>query len=61
MKSKVYISKADTRDELLHHIMDVIADIKECQDALRQATCHVLTRVTKCIGVDSGIFENVLY
>jgi hypothetical protein len=25
------------------------------------ATRHVLTWVAKCIGVDSGIFENVLY
>jgi hypothetical protein len=24
-------------------------------------TCHVLTRVAKCIDVDGGIFENVLY
>jgi hypothetical protein len=30
-------------------------------DALRRATRHVLTRVTKCIDVDDGIFENVLY
>jgi hypothetical protein len=27
----------------------------------RQATRHVLTRVAKCIVVDGGIFENVLY
>jgi hypothetical protein len=27
----------------------------------RVATRHVLTRVAKCIDVDSGIFENVLY
>jgi hypothetical protein len=27
----------------------------------RRATRHVLTRVTKRIDVDSGIFENVLY
>jgi hypothetical protein len=27
----------------------------------RQATRHVLTRVAKCIDVDGGIFENVLY
>jgi hypothetical protein len=26
-----------------------------------RATRHVLTRVAKCIDVDSGIFENVLY
>jgi hypothetical protein len=39
--------------------MDVIARIKESRDALRRATRHVLTRVTECIDVDSGIFENV--
>jgi len=42
-------------------IMDVIASIKERPDALRRATRHVLTRVAKCIDVDGGIFENVLY
>jgi hypothetical protein len=42
-------------------VMDVIACIKECQDALRQATHHVLPRVAKCIDVDDEISENVLY
>jgi hypothetical protein len=41
--------------------MDVIARIKERQDALRRATRHVLTQDAKCIDVDSGISENVLY
>jgi hypothetical protein len=27
----------------------------------RRATRHVLTRMAKCIDVDGGIFENVLY
>ncbi|PNF31055.1 hypothetical protein B7P43_G17681 [Cryptotermes secundus] len=27
----------------------------------RRATHHVLTRVAKCIDVDGGIFENILY
>jgi hypothetical protein len=35
--------------------------IKERQDALRRATCHVLTRVANCIAVDGEIFENILY
>jgi len=35
MKSKVYRKKVDTRDELLVNILDVIACIKERQDALR--------------------------
>jgi hypothetical protein len=47
-------------DELLDHIMDVIARIKECQDALGRATRHVLTRIAKCNDVDGGILENVL-
>jgi len=60
MKSKVYRIKVDTRDELFYLIMDK-ASIKERQDALRRATRHVLTRVAKCIDIDGGIFENVLY
>jgi hypothetical protein len=34
----VLTRKADIRDELLHHTMDVIARIKERKDALRRAT-----------------------
>ena len=60
MKSEVYRKKLDTRDELLVNIMDVIACIKERQDALRRTTRHVLTRVAKCIDVDGGIFEHLL-
>jgi hypothetical protein len=41
--------------------MDVIARMRERQDALRRATCHVLARVEKCFDVDARIFENVLY
>ena len=51
----------DTRDELPDLIMDVISSIKERKDALRRATRHVLTFVVKCIEVDGGVFENVLY
>jgi hypothetical protein len=61
MKFEVYRTKVDTRGELLHLIMDVIGSIKERPDALRRATYHVLTRLAKCIDVDGGIFENVLY
>jgi hypothetical protein len=46
MNSEVYRRKVDTRDELLERI-------KERPDAL--------TRVAKCIDVNGGIFENVLY
>jgi hypothetical protein len=39
--------------------MDIIARIKQRQDALRRATRHVLIRVAKRTDVDGGIFENV--
>jgi hypothetical protein len=42
-------------------MMNVIASIKERQDALGLATRHVLTQVAKCIDVDGGIFEIVLH
>ena len=60
MKSEVYRKKVDTRDELLVNILDVIACIKERQDALRRTTRHVFTRVAKCIDVDGGIFVHLL-
>jgi hypothetical protein len=43
--------------------MDVIARIKQYQDALRRATRHVLTRVAKraFIDLDGGIIKNVLF
>jgi len=52
--------KVDTRDELPVNILDVIACVKERQDALRRITRHVFTRVAKCIDVDCGIFEHLL-
>jgi len=60
VKSEVYRTKVDTRDELPVNILDVIACIKERQDALRRTTRHVFTRGAKCIDVDGGIFENLL-
>jgi len=60
MKSEVYRKNVDTRDELPVNIQDVIACIKERQDALRQTTRHVFTRVTKCIDIDGKIFEQLL-
>ena len=60
MKSEVYSKKVDTRDESLVNILEVIASIKESQDALRLTTPHVFTGGAKCIDVDGGIFENLL-
>ena len=58
MKSEVYRKNVDTGDELPVNILDVIACIKERQDALRRTTLHVFRRVAKCIDVDGGIFEH---
>jgi len=58
LKSEVYRKKVDTRDELLVNILHVIACIKESQDALRQKTRHIFTRVAKCTDIDGGIFEH---
>ena len=60
MKNEVYRKRVDTWDELLVTILDVIACIKERQDALRRTTRHVFTRVAKCIDVEGGIFEHWL-
>ena len=60
MNSEVYRRKVDTGEEVLVNILDVIARIKERQDALRQTTRQVLTRVAKCTDVDGGIFEHLL-
>jgi predicted peroxiredoxin len=61
MKSKVYRRKVDILDEMLDHIMSVIARINVCEDALRRATCYVVARIAKCMDVDGAIFENALY
>ena len=45
---------------LLVNILNVIACVKERQDALKRTKLHVLTRVAKCIDVDGGIFEHLL-
>ena len=51
----------DTRDELPDFIMDVIARIKERQEASRRAKRHVLKGGAKFVDVDVGIFENALH
>ena len=60
MKSEVYKEKVNTRDELVTHIMNSAAFLKqECQDDLRRATRSIVKRVEKCTEVDSGIFEHL--
>jgi hypothetical protein len=58
MKSEVYNEKVNTRDELVAHIMNSAALLKqERQDDLRRATYTVVKRVEKYVEVDGGIFE----
>jgi len=62
MKSEVYKEKVKTRDELVAGIMNSAALIKqERQDDLRRANVTVAKRVEKCIEVDGGIFEHLLW
>ena len=61
MKSEDYKERVNTRDELVAHIMNSAALIKqERQDGLRRATRTIAKRVEKCIEVDGGIFEHLL-
>ena len=54
--------KGKTRDELVARIMNSAALIKqERQDDLRRATRTIAKRVEKCIEVDGGIFEHLLW
>jgi hypothetical protein len=60
-KQKLYMYMCPIPNGFRDKAMGVIACIMETQDALRRTTLHVLTRTAKCIDVDDGIFENVLY
>ena len=61
-KSEVYKEKVNTRDEMVARIMKSAALIKqERQDDLRRDTRTVAKRVEKCIEVDGGIFEHLLW
>jgi hypothetical protein len=48
-------------DELLSRILDAAARIKKREDQLRRKTRDLRTRVTKCVEVDGGIFEHLLW
>ena len=61
-KAKSTKEKVITRDELVARIMSSAALIKqEHQDDLRKATRTIAKRVEKCIEVDGGIFEHLLW
>jgi hypothetical protein len=59
LSKKIYMHTCSIPNGFRDRTKDVITRIKERQDALRRATRHV--RVVKCIDVDGGIFEYLLY
>jgi hypothetical protein len=61
LSKKLYTYMCSIPNGFRDRAMDVIVRKKQRQDLLSRATRHVLTRVAKCIDVDGGIFENVLY
>jgi len=62
MKSEVYKEKVNTREELVASIMNSAALRKqERQDDLGRATRTIAKIVEKCIEVDGGIFEHLLW
>jgi hypothetical protein len=60
-KQKLYMYMCPIPNDFQDRAIDIIARIKEPQDAVRRATRHDLTRVAKCIDVGGRNFENVLY
>ena len=62
MKSEVYKENVNTRDEMVARIVISAALInQQRQDDLRRDTSTVAKRVEKCIEVDGGIFEHLLW
>jgi hypothetical protein len=59
LKSESDKRRVDTPDELLAGIFDAAARMRKREDQLRRTTCYLHTRVSKCIEVDSGIFEKL--
>jgi len=61
MKSECNKIKVDTAGELLAGILDGAGCIKKPEDKLRRTTRDLRTRVEKCVEVDGGIFEDLLW
>ena len=60
LKSKGCKTKMDKQQELLDRVSDAAGRIKRREDQLRRTKHVVHSRVTKCIEVDSEIFEKFL-
>jgi len=61
IKSDVYKRKADTQDKLLVRILDATVRTQKREDKLRRTTRKLRTRITKCIEIDGGICEHLLW
>jgi predicted amidophosphoribosyltransferase len=46
---------------LFARILDAAARIKEHRDQVRKKTCDIHKRAAKCIEVEGGLCENLLY
>ena len=61
MDSDFYKRNMDTPDDSLSRILDAATCINKREDQLRWTTRDLRTRVAKCIEVDGGIFEYLLW
>jgi hypothetical protein len=61
IKSEGCKRNVDTRYEFLACILDAAARVEKREDQLRLTTRDLRTRVTKCVEVDGGIFEHLLW
>jgi len=62
MKSEVCKEIVNTREELVVRFINSASLIKqERQDYLRRVTRNIANRVERCIEVDGGIFEHLLW
>jgi len=60
IKSEIYKSRVDTRNELLPRILVAAASIEKHEDQLRRTTRDLQTRGAERNEVDGGIFERLL-
>lgn len=60
MKSEVYKTKPQTRNELLNRILNVAQNLKDNPDMIQAATSSVLKRARLCRDHNGGHFENFL-
>lgn len=60
LKSKVYSTEINTREELLQRIEDACEELKNDQAMIRKSIRHLTKRAQKCIEQNGGHFEHLL-